>query len=165
LACKVEHQSPPRSKPKTDLTPRGRALRLLARREHTRRELERKLAAHIPNRDELQALLDDLTARGWLSDARAAEHLVRAQRARFGAARIRLTLIARGVSNELIRSALADLQSTEVDAARSVWARKFHAAPLTIAERARQVRFLQSRGFNLDVAMRVVRGKTADDGE
>ncbi|MDB5928189.1 MAG: recX [Betaproteobacteria bacterium] len=161
----MERHSPPPSKRKTELAPRGRALRLLARREHTRLELERKLAAHVESPAELQALLDDFTARGWLSDARAVDQLVQAKRGRFGAARIRQVLIDKGVSGELIASALANLKDTELDAARVVWARKFKAAPLTAAERARHIRFLQSRGFSVEVAMRVVRRVVRDDGE
>ena len=132
-------------------------MRLLARREHTRRELETKLARHVEDASEIRRVLDDFTARGWLSEARAAEQLVRAKRGRFGAARIRQTLADKGVPHDLIASSLAGLKDTELDTARAVWARKFKAAPETSAERARHVRFLQSRGFSLDLAMRVVR--------
>ena len=155
---------PPRpSKRKTEPSPAARALRLLARREHSRLELERKLAPHVADSAELAALLDDLTARGWLSEARFVEQLVHAKRSRYGAARIRQTLLARGVSEDLIAPALAALKDTEVETARSVWSRKFRAAPSSAAERARQVRFLQSRGFSIEIAMRVVRGGD-DDG-
>ena len=161
----MERHSPPSSKRKTELTPRARGLRLLARREHTRLELERKLAAHVESPAELQALLDDFTARGWLSDARAVDQLVQAKRGRFGAARIRQALAGKGVSGELIGSALANLKHTELDAARAVCARKFKTAPLSAAERARQIRFLQSRGFSVEIAMRVVRRVASHDGE
>ena len=144
-------------------TPAARALRLLARREHTRRELEQKLGAHVADAAELSRLLDDFTARGWICEARAAEQLVRAKRRRFGAARIRHTLVEKGVPQHLIASALEELKATELETARAVWTRKFSAAPVTAAERARHVRFLQSRGFSVEIAMRVVRGGGADD--
>ena len=140
----------------------ARALRLLARREHTRLELERKLAPHVPDSAELARLLDDLAARGWLSEARFVEQLVHAKRSRYGGARIRQTLMQRGVSEELIAPALAALKGTEVERARSVWSRKFRAPPSSTLERARQIRFLQSRGFSVEVAMRVVRGVDID---
>lgn len=149
---------PPPSKRKTEPSPAARALRLLARREHTRVELERKLAPHVADSAELAALLDDLTVSGSLSDGRAVEQLVHAKRSRYGAARIRQALVERGVSKELIAPALAALEGTEVERARSVWSRKFRVAPSSASERARQVRFLQSRGFSIDVALRVVRG-------
>jgi regulatory protein len=146
------------SKRKGEPTAAARALRLLARREHTRLELERKLKPHVEDPAELQALLDDFTARGWLSESRAVDQLVRMKRARFGAARIRQSLLEKGVPHDLIAPALETLKESELDAARSVWARKFKTAPETSAERARHVRFLQYRGFSLDIAMRVVRG-------
>ena len=148
---------------KNEPTLSARALRLLARREHTRQELARKLGAHVEDPAELDRVLDDFTARGWLSEARAAEQLVRAKRSRFGAARIRQTLTEKGVPPDLIASSLELLKATELDSARAVWARKFHTAPATSAERARHVRFLQARGFSVEIALRVVRGGGAED--
>jgi regulatory protein len=154
----VELQRKRRSKPSgPELTPRSRALRLLARREHTRAELERKLAPYLENETELTALLDDLTARGWMSESRVAEQLVHAKRGRYGASRIRQILIQRGVSADVIAPALASLKEGEMEAARAVWSRKFRAPPRDNAERARHVRFLQARGFSIKVAMRVAR--------
>ena len=156
---------PPKSKPKAELSPAGRALRLLARREHTRRELEVKLGPHVADPDELHALLDDFTARGWLSESRAVAQLVNSKRDRMGAARIRHALRQRGAPEDLIASAVQGLRDTELDRARAVWGRKFSSPPTDAAERARQVRFLQARGFSVEVALRVVRGKGHDSGE
>lgn len=153
--------SRPRSKSKRNAEPSlaARALRLLARREYTRPELERKLAPYVEQPAALQTLLDELAGRGWLSEARAVEQLVQSKRARFGSARIRRTLIEKGVSAELIASTLQGLRETELAAARAVWARKFKTLPDTPAARARQVRFLQYRGFSVGIAMRVVGGE------
>jgi regulatory protein len=153
----VERRPRSPSKRRTEPTPAARALRLLARREHTRLELARKLEPHVQDPAELQALLDHFTARGWLSEQRAVDQLLIAKRGRFGAARIRQALLERGVTEDLITPALAGLKESELDVARIVWTKKFDTAPRTTAERARQVRFLQSRGFSLEVAMRVVR--------
>ena len=162
----VDVTPPPSKRRRDEPTPAARALRLLARREHTRRELEQKLAPHVEDAAEIQRVLDDFTARGWLSEARAAEQLVRAKRGRYGASRIRQTLADKGVPAELIASSLQALKDTELDTARAVWARKFKTPPATPAERARHVRFLQSRGFSLDLAMRVVRsGGSGDAGD
>ena len=145
-----------------DPTPTARALRLLARRDHTRRELAAKLAPHVEDPDKLESLLDELTARGWLSEARVAEQVVHAKRARYGPARIRRALVERGVPDALIEPVLAGLKLTELEAAATLWAKKFRAAPHDRAAQAKQVRFLQSRGFSLDVAMRVVRSRASD---
>ena len=157
-----QRRSPSKRKAQPGL--RARALRLLARREHTRLELERKLAPHVDDDpQELSALLDDFVERGWLSEARAVEQLVHAKRKRFGSARIRQALIEKGVSPALIAPALEALKESEIDSARAVWSRKFKVAAADRAERARQVRFLQSRGFSLEVALRVVRGGSTDE--
>jgi regulatory protein len=149
--------SPDRADAVADL--RARALRLLARREHTRVELCRKLAPHVDDPGRLEAVLDDLARRGWLSDERFVEQFVHARRRRYGPSRIRHALLERGVAEEVIAGALRDLKAGELDAARAVWGRKFKAPPKSSEERARQVRFLQARGFAIDLAMRVIRGE------
>jgi regulatory protein len=134
---------------------------LLARREYTRRELAEKLSPHVEDRAELEALLDDFTHRGWLSEARVVEQVVNAKSRRLGPLRIRRALLDRGVPEALITPALAGLKGTELEAARAVWIRKFRT-PASASDRARQVRFLQSRGFSIEVAMRVVSGRDED---
>ena len=151
-----------KSKVKAEPSPAARALRLLARRDHTRRELASKLAPHVADSDELEALLERFAARGWLSEARVVDQVVHAKRGRYGPARIRQALVERGVPEALIGPALADVKGGELDAARAVWARKFRAPACDRAGQAKQVRFLQSRGFSVDVAMRVVRRRGAD---
>jgi regulatory protein len=139
-------------------TLRERALRLLARREHSRAELGRKLAAHIEPGDDLEALLEDLSRRKLLSDERYAESRAHALSRKFGAARIVQELRSKGLEKGLAQGAAAAARTTEVERARAVWLRKFRTAPATREERARQMRFLQSRGFSFDVIRAVVRG-------
>jgi len=142
---------------------RGRALKLLARREHTRAELARKLAAHAEDPAELERVLDDFERRGWLSERRVVEQRVHTLRTRFGARRIERDLIAKGVSDDAVSAALSDLKGGELDAAREVWRRKFSGRlPRTPAERAKQARFMQGRGFDMDVIMRIINSK--DEG-
>ncbi|MDH2917999.1 MAG: regulatory protein RecX [Sideroxydans sp.] len=106
---------------------------------------------------DLDALLDDLTARGWLSDARAATQFVHAKRPRFGTQRITQELCQRGISSELIEATLPVLQETELDTAREVWQRKYRSAPVDAKEKAKQMRFLQSRGFSFEIIAKVFR--------
>ena len=143
-------------------TLRERALRLLARREHSRAELGRKLAAHAVPEDDLEALLEDLSRRKLLSDERYAESKVHSLSRKFGAARIVRELRAKGLDKGLAVGAAAAARTTEVERARAVWLRKFRAAPATREERARQIRFLQSRGFSFDAIRAVVRGADED---
>jgi len=138
---------------------RARALKLLARREHSRHELQRKLAAHAQAPEELEGVLDALEAQGWLSERRVVEQVVHARRLRFGARRIARELIEKGIGEEAVAAALKTLKEDELESARTVWRRKFAQAPRTAAERARQVRFLQGRGFSFDTIMKVVKGE------
>ncbi|HEX4798143.1 MAG TPA: recombination regulator RecX [Burkholderiales bacterium] len=141
---------------------RERALRLLARREHSRAELARKLKEHARAADDLEALLDDLSRRKLLSDERYAESRAHALSRKFGAARIAHELRARGLDKDLADKASKNARVTELDRAREVWRRKFRNAPRTREERARQMRFLQSRGFSFDAIRSVVTGADED---
>jgi regulatory protein len=143
-------------------TLRERALRLLARREHSRAELARKLQAHLRPEDALEALLDDLAGRRHLSDERYAESRARALSRKFGAARIAHELRAKGLDKELSEQASRAARLTEVERAGEVWRRKFRGVPKTREERVKQMRFLQSRGFSLD-AIRAVVGRLTED--
>lgn len=132
-------------------------MQCLARREYSRAELHARLLPHATPEDNLDAVLDELVARGWLSDTRAAEQMVRTRRSRFGAQRIAHELQQKGISDELIGAVLPQLKETELEAAREVWQKKFGAAPQDAKEKARQVRFMQSRGFLMDVVFKVLR--------
>jgi regulatory protein len=142
---------------------RARALRHLARREHTRHELTLKLAPHAESEAEIAQVLDDFTQRGWLSEQRAAEQMVHARRSRYGMARIRRDLQAKGVDAEVVSTTVAALKDGELDAARAVWHRKFKALPAGGAERAKQARFLLGRGFSSEVITKLLRGLAKDE--
>ena len=144
-----------RKKPETSL--RTRALQYLARREHSRAELRTKLLPHVQEGDDVEAVLDDLAKRNWLSDERAAEQVVNQRRRRFGTQRIAHELRQKGIAEDLISDALPQLKETELEAAREVWQKKFGAPPQDAKEKARQARFLQSRGFALEVVLKVLR--------
>lgn len=145
-------------------TLRERALRLLARREHARAELARKLSPHANSAEELGALLDDLVARHLLSDERYVETRMHARSERLGNARLASELRNQGISTALTSAALATC-APELTRARRVWQLKYGSKPGTTgaAEHARQVRFLMSRGFPGEVIRRVLRGDCEDD--
>jgi regulatory protein len=132
---------------------------LLARREHSRVELGRKLGVHTEDTAEVERILDELEARGWLSERRVVEQMVHARRSRFGAQRIERDLRAKGVSGEAVAGAMQDLKDGELGAAREIWRRKFGGRlPRNQAERGKQARFLQGRGFGMDVIVKVIKG-------
>lgn len=144
-------------KRKTELSLKARAMRYLARREHSRAELRAKLLPHAQEGEDVDAILDDLEKHNWLSDARAAELMVNVRRPRFGTQRIAHELRQKGIADNLIDQAIPHLKETELDAAREVWQKRFGALPQDQKEKAKQVRFLQSRGFSLDVIFKILK--------
>jgi regulatory protein len=148
---------------KLELSLHTRAMKYLVRREYSRAELHAKLLLQATSDDSVDRVLDELAARGWLSDSRAAEQLVRMRRNRFGMQRITYELRQKGINEDLINDVLPQMKDTELEAARSIWQKKFGITPENTKEKAKQVRFMQSRGFMPDVIFKVLRG--TDDGE
>jgi regulatory protein len=144
-------------KTKTEPTLRIRAMRMLARREYSRAELRSRLLPHAQPDEDVETVLEALEARGWLSDARAAEQMLQTRRSRFGSQRIAHEMRQKGIGEGLIAEALPQLREGELEAARTVWQKKFGSEPADAKEKARQVRFLQSRGFGLDTIFKVIR--------
>jgi len=144
---------------------KGRALRLLSTREHSRLELERKLARFEQTPGELTQALDELQAKGFISEQRVVESVLHRRAAKLGASRIRQELQDKGLDRALVEQALAGLKDSELARAREVWRRKYDAAPASPAERARQQRFLLTRGFSAEVVRRVLVGAGAPDDE
>ena len=142
---------------KTEPSLRARAMRLLARREHSRQELSRKLERIAGEGDDVEVVLEELSAKGWLSDARFAEQSVRAKARRYGPLKVAHDLRAKGVGEEAIAAAVRAAGSDGAASIESVWRTRFKAAPGGDRERARQVRFLQGRGFALDDILKFLR--------
>ena len=147
---------------KAELSLRGRALAMLARREHTRDELLRKLSPHAESVEEIQSLLDQLTARGWLSEARFAESRANTLARKFGSRKIEYDLKSRGVSPEVVERAVEQARAQELENCRAAWQRKFGALPQDAAERGRQMRFLAGRGFAAEAVRQVLKCGEAD---
>jgi regulatory protein len=132
---------------------KARALRHLVRREHSRAELARKLAPHAGSREELEALLDALVARKQLCDERYAEERARVLARKYGAAKIRHDLKAKGISDGIVGAVSSE---GELERARAILERKYREPAASREERARRARFLQGRGFSTDIVARLV---------
>lgn len=130
---------------------------MLARREYSRLELERKLAFFTESAEEIAKLLEDFERRGWLSESRVVEQVLASRRRRFGAQRIAHELREKGLSEAAIASAQLQLKESELETARAVWMKKFGDLPANARDKARQMRFLQGRGFSLDIIRRLLR--------
>ena len=152
----------PRRAPTPSL--KGRALRYLAAREHSRAELVAKLAPHVAEGDApdaVERVLDELAAKGFINEARVAESVLHRRAGRLGGARVMHELRAKGLPADVLADAAEQLRGTELARAREVWRKKFGQPPADAAERARQLRFLAARGFSGEVARRAL--DAADD--
>ena len=138
------------------LSLKGRALRYLAGREHSRAELERKLKAHEETPGQLAQVLDDLQAKDFISEARVVESVINRRASRFGASRIKYELLNKGLGAEAVAAAVNRLKGSELERAQVIWRKKFDGPAPDAAGRAKQMRFLAARGFGGDVIRRVV---------
>jgi len=152
------------SKPAPSL--RQKALDFLARREYSALELHGKLSAIAAQYEieasEVEAIIKDFKQRKWLSDERFTEQIVHARKAKFGSMKIAHELKQKGVSADLIASALLQMQEQEFENAKSVWQKKFGEKPASREAWAKQARFLQSRGFSSSMIRRVISSQDED---
>lgn len=135
---------------------RDRALAYLARREHTPLELARKLQHAGYAEDEISTTLGELSERGWLSSKRFAENYVIHKQAKFGSQKLAYELRQKGVEELIVQQTLEAVKETELKRAREVWLKKFGEPPANQKEKARQIRFLQSRGFSMENFLKIL---------
>ena len=143
------------AQPKLSL--KARALKYLSAREHSRHELTRKLARHAQEGDNLDQLLDWLVAQKFLSDSRFAESLVNRRASRFGSSRILSELQSHGVDEGALATIKISLREGENQRALQVWEKKFGEVPSSAEGRAKQIRFLQQRGFSQSAIQFVIK--------
>jgi regulatory protein len=147
------------------LSLKGRALRALAGRDYSRVELERKLASFETEPGQLAKALDELQAKGFLDEQRAADSLARRRGQKLGTARVVQEMRSRGIEQEAIERATGELKATELERAHEVWRRKFGGPPMDAADRGKQMRFMITRGFSSEIIRRVVSGAGSWDDE
>ena len=155
--------------PKQSPSLKARALRLLSRREYSRYELAQKLQRigsqtdnnpPVDFEEQITAILDDFEAKGWLSDERYAQALLRRRSQRYGLRRVADELQRAGIDQNMISSLSHELSSSEFERAQALWARKFGEISSDQKERAKQYRFLVSKGFDPELVNRLISGRT-----
>jgi len=144
------------ARPDTPKELKARALRLLMRREQSRAELARQLLPHAESTEAVEQLITELLQRKLLSEDRLAESRAHTLSRKYGASRVRHDLRAKGVGEETIERVTAEAKATEFERALEIWKKKFRTASTTPAERAKQMRFLASRGFSGDTIRKVL---------
>jgi len=131
---------------------------MLARREHSREELKRKLGGAETVPGELEALIDEFERQGWLSEHRLADQAVVFARGRYGSRRVLDQLGQKGVTGEPLARATDALKAQELESAQAVWRKRFGRPAADFAEKAKQARFLAARGFAPEVIQQVLKG-------
>lgn len=146
-------------------TPLQRALGLLARREHSRKELVGKLVARGLDRDEVEQAVDRLAAEGWQDDARFAESTVRGRSGNgYGPIHIRAELATHGLDSDAIAKALATFEGDWTENARDLVRRRYgETVPDDLALRRKAADMLMRRGFPGDVVRAATRFDPDDD--
>lgn len=180
LASLLLDSLPAMSRIPAPITLKGKALQLLAARDYTRAEMERKLTQWLRERsareeeteaapldaemqqvDQASAIaeaLDAMEAKGFLDDQRAAEALIHRRAGKLGNSRIQQELRQKGLDASAIEQAMEAVPGSELERAREIWQRKFGSVAASQQERLKQMRFLASRGFSSAVVHQVVRG-------
>jgi regulatory protein len=148
---------------KLQMSLKARALKYLSSREHSRLELGRKLSRYAQEGDDVEALLDWLEASKFLSQTRFSESLVHRRASRFGNTRILSELQTHGIAGDALSDIKATLSQDEASRASEVWRKRFKAPPADAAERAKQMRFLQQRGFSHSAIQAALRRAEADE--
>ncbi len=145
------------AQPGFKLSLKGRALRLLSQREHSRAELVRKLSPHEEAPGELAQALDDLQAKGFIDETRVLESVLNHRASKLGNGRIKQELQAKGLAPAAVSQAMLDLKDSEFARAQNIWQKKFGSPAVDANERANHYRFLLSRGFSSEVVRKVVK--------
>lgn len=144
----------------------GRALRYLSRREHSRQELRKKLLVYAETEDEVDELLIKLEKQSWLSDERYAEGLARRKSDRYGSLKIIDELKQQSINPHIVSKIKEELKQSDLERAWALWDRKFsRVVAVEPKERAKQMRYLVTKGFPLDVVSKVVSGRFTPNQE
>jgi regulatory protein len=151
---------------KNQLQLKKRALYYLGKRDYSRVELGRKILNYSESLEiskvDLELILDELEEKNWLSDDRFSEQFVLSKKRKFGARKIAHELKLRGVSESIISRVLRDIKDDEFLLAKKIWEKKFNQIPITIDEKAKQIRFMQSRGIEVAIINQIVSGKSPE---
>ncbi len=129
-------------------------------------ELRGKILAYSESLEiskiDLELVLDELENKDWLSDNRFSEQFVLSKKRKFGARKIAHELKLRGVNKSIINRVLRDIKDDEFLLAKKIWEKKFNQIPITIDEKAKQIRFMQSRGIEVTIIHQILSGKSPE---
>lgn len=150
------------SKPAKSISLKARAVDFLSRREHSRLELQTKLARYSDDIDEINIALDELQKDNWQSDTRYAFAYANKNSSKHGVMRILNDLRHQGINEVCINEIRDSLSDSEYQRALLVWQKKFGSIAENPKAYAKQYRFMLGRGFSNDCINKILSGKTPD---
>ncbi len=134
----------------------AKALAMLSRRDHSQQEIINKLRKFTSDIAQINATINTLQEQGYLNDQRYSANFIEWNSAKSGPLKLRYQLKNKGIASDLIEAMLADSATDELQVAYALWQRKFAGKIATSPkEKARQIRFLLSRGFSYDIITQV----------
>ncbi|MFW1745165.1 regulatory protein RecX [Acinetobacter guillouiae] len=162
-AFNAEQDLAPKPQGLTGTRLRSYAFAVLTRKEYSKADLIEKLMTYAQSREEVLTLVDELSANNYQSDQRVAEMTVRSQvRRGKGPNRIKLALRAKQLDRALVQEDIA-----EIDWYEQAYQLKVKKYGTEVSKepkiKAKQIRFLQYRGFEMDAIMKAISKKPSDD--
>ncbi|MGR2922280.1 regulatory protein RecX [Acinetobacter sp. 1125_18A] len=162
-AFNAEQDLAPKPQGLTGTRLRSYAFAVLTRKEYSKADLIEKLMTYAQSREEVLILVDELSANNYQSDQRVAEMTVRSQvRRGKGPNRIKLALRAKQLDKALVQEDIA-----EIDWYEQAYQLKVKKYGTEVSKdpkiKAKQIRFLQYRGFEMDAIMKAISKKPNDD--
>ena len=140
---------------------RNRALYYLAKREYSFHELVNKTLNYAEelglNKKDCEFIISKLREQNLQSDQRFCESYINSKKNKFGAQKIVFELTQKGVSEDLVATFIGELVRSEYDLALQVWNKKYSHVTQDINEKAKQIRFLQSRGFSFETIKKIIK--------
>ncbi|HMT02423.1 MAG TPA: regulatory protein RecX [Burkholderiales bacterium] len=135
---------------------KSKVLYYLAKRDYSYKELLQKLQKHSQNIKEITNLLDECVQKGWLCEERYIINYIQSKSKKYSLLKIKNELQQKTNNTQLIEEILAKSQIDEYQIALSIWQKKFKVIAVDAKDRAKQARFLQSRGFSLSTIKKIL---------
>lgn len=139
---------------------KSKAIYFLSRREYAYQELYTKLKKYSEDLDEIKNVLDELKKKGFLSEERYIQSYINSKKDKYGLAKIKYTLKQKTDDVALINNIVKDSDIDELKIAKNLWEKKFCGVkPRDKNEQAKQIRFLQNKGFGFDVINKILKNQ------
>ncbi len=142
---------------------KSKVLYYLAKRDYSYKELLQKLQKYSQNIKEITNLLDECVQKGWLCEERYITNYIQSKSKKYSLLKIRNELQQKTNNTQLIEEILAKSQIDEYQIAISIWQKKFGVIPTDTKDVAKQVRFLQSRGFSFVTIKKILNNIDAEE--